>query len=587
MIRKLVRQMLAAQVFSALTVSMCLLIDNVMISRYLGEKAIAAYGLADPILLAIGAIATLLASGVQVMCSKALGRGSQEEANAGYSCAIVTAAVVSVVFMAAVIPFRSFFARILGAGGDRELFRMTRDYLAGFCIGAPGSMGALVLVPFMQMAGQTGLLIGAVLTMTVLDIGLDLLNVLVFHGGMFGMGLASALSYYAAVAVGGIYFLSKKSVFRFSGKLVNRKRIAEIFRSGIPAGFNMLASVILIFLMNQLLRALDHGGSTAVAAYTVVMAIGNAANCITTGIGGVSLTLSGILFHEEDRAGLKELIGLLCRYGAVLGAVMGVVLLAFAPAFISVFMPQGGDDIHAGTREMAILGLRLFSLGLIPCCFNNALKNHYQASGRIGWTEFISMMEGAGFPVLAAFLFSRFMGTTGAWLGFAAGELLTLLMIGLVIYRRCGEVPWRKGTFLLLKNDFGAAADQMLEREIASMADVAAAAQEAEQFCMARGQNARICNHIALCIEEMAGNVVQHGFGQDGKAHHLSIRLLNKPDHWVLRFRDDCGAFDPVHFVPREEHQALGIRLVLKMAGEAHYTYSMNLNNLVLKIPKE
>ena len=110
MIRKLVRQMLAAQVFSALTVSMCLLIDNVMISRYLGEKAIAAYGLADPILLAIGAIATLLASGVQVMCSKALGRGSQEEANAGYSCAIVTAAAVSVVFMAAVIPFRSFFA---------------------------------------------------------------------------------------------------------------------------------------------------------------------------------------------------------------------------------------------------------------------------------------------------------------------------------------------------------------------------------------------------------------------------------------------------------------------------------------------
>ena len=53
MIRKLVRQMLTAQIFSALTVSVCLLIDSVMISRYLGEEATAAYGLANPILLAI------------------------------------------------------------------------------------------------------------------------------------------------------------------------------------------------------------------------------------------------------------------------------------------------------------------------------------------------------------------------------------------------------------------------------------------------------------------------------------------------------------------------------------------------------
>ena len=79
MIRKLVRQMLTAQVFSALTVSLCLLIDSVMIARYLGEEAIAAYGLSNPLLLAIGAIGTLLAAGIQVTCSKSLGKGLQED----------------------------------------------------------------------------------------------------------------------------------------------------------------------------------------------------------------------------------------------------------------------------------------------------------------------------------------------------------------------------------------------------------------------------------------------------------------------------------------------------------------------------
>ena len=73
--------------------------------------------------------------------------------------------------------------------------------------------------------------------------------------------------------------------------------------------FNMASSVVLVYLLNQIL--LGAGGSAAVAAYSVLTSIGNSANCISTGVGGVSLTLSGILFHEEDRNGLKELLRLL------------------------------------------------------------------------------------------------------------------------------------------------------------------------------------------------------------------------------------------------------------------------------------
>ena len=577
MIRKLVHQMLTAQILSALTVSLCLLIDSVMISRFLGETAIAAYGLSNPLLLAIGAIGTLLAAGIQVVCSRALGRGSREEANTGYSSAIAITAVVSLVFAAAVILFRSPLATAMGAGNSGELHEWTRDYLAGFSIGAPGSMGALILIPFLQMGGQSGLLIAAVLAMTVTDVVLDLLNVLVFNGGMFGMGLASALSYYAAVIVAGTWFLSGKCIFRFSRKSVQRKMISELFRCGVPAGVTMIASVILVYTMNRILNALD--GSIAVAAYTVIMSIGNAANCITTGIGGVSLTLCGIFYHEEDRTALRETVRLLCIRGVFLGLGMGILLLVFAPAFISLFIAQAGK-----TQDAAVLGLRLFAAGLIPCCVNNALKYAYQASGRAGLTEIISLVEGALFPALAGFVLSRFMGTTGAWLAFGAGEILTLAAIALLIRRISGETPWKKDAFLLLRKDFGATEEQTLETDISSIEEVTAASEAAEQFCLARGQDARISNHIALCIEEMAGNVIRHGFAGDGKEHHLSVRITNVQDRWVLRFRDDCTAFDPVHFVPSGEGQGLGIRLVLALTEEAHYTYSLNLNNLVLKL---
>ena len=239
MIRKLIRQMLSAQIFSALAVSLCLLVDNIMIGRFLKEQAMAAYILANPLLLSIGAIGTLLSAGIQVACGKSLGSGSREETDAGYSSALTITAGVSLLFMAVVLLLSGFLARAMGAGADGELHEMTKGYLRGFSIGAPGCMGALVMVPFLQMAGQSTLLIVGVLAMTVTDIALDLLNVLVFHGGMFGMGLASSLSYYVVIAIVGVYFLSKKCVFRFSFRLVNLRKIAELIGSGIPACFNI------------------------------------------------------------------------------------------------------------------------------------------------------------------------------------------------------------------------------------------------------------------------------------------------------------------------------------------------------------
>ena len=126
-----------------------------------------------------------------------------------------------------------------------------------------------------------------------------------------------------------------------------------------------------------------------------------------------------------------------------------------------------------------------------------------------------------------------------------------------------------------------------MEEEIHNMQEVAAVAEQAEQFCLRHGQSPKVSNHIALCIEEMAGNIIRHGFSMDDKKHHLSVRVLYKKDQWILRFRDDCGPFDPVRYVPAEGADAIGIRLAMTLAKEANYTNSLNLNNLTLKLSGE
>ena len=447
MIRKLTRQMLTAQIFSALTVSLCLLIDSIMIGQYLGVEAIAAYQLANPILLVIGALGSMLASGIQVVCSKSLGRGSQEETNVGYSSAVALAGTVSVVLTLLVLIFRRPLATAMGAGAAGSLFDQTSGYMAGFIIGAPASMAALILVPFMQLAGQSGLLIAAVLVMTMTDVAFDLLNVFVFHGGMFGMGLASSLSYYAAAVIGCFYFFSKRCVFRFSLPRVKLSKIAELIKSGVPAVFTMAAGVIMIFFLNKIL--LGTGGSDAVAAFSVIVTISNAANCVSTGIGGVALTLTGVFYHEEDRSALKELARHLGRNSVILGAAVGLLMVIFAQQMVGLFIPEAGP-----LRDLAVLGVRIVSSGLILRCINNALKNAYQATGRVHLTELISIMQCAVFPVLAGFLMSRFLGTPGVWFYYTIGELLTIVSLGLYVKKKTNTLPWKNYAALLLPEDF-------------------------------------------------------------------------------------------------------------------------------------
>ena len=479
--------------------------------------------------------------------------------------------------MAVVLLFRDPLAALMGASRvDPELHRMTSDYLAGFVVGAPGSMGALILIPFLQIAGQSNLLIVAVLAMTVSDIALDLLNALVLHWGMFGMGLASSLSYYVAMIFAAFFFLSKKSPFRFSRRGVTRAKILELFRAGFPTVFSMASSVVLVFAVNRILR--HTGGTAAVAAFTVIMGIGNTANCIATGIGGVSLTISGVLYNEEDRHALRSSMNLLCRYSVILGLAMGVLLLACAPLFVDVFIP--GD---VPERGMAILGLRLFALGMIPCCINNVLKNMYQSTERVRLTEIISLLEGAFLPVLVALVLSFIFGTTGVWFYFVLGELLTLLVVGLIILRIKKRPPWSEGAAMLLRPDFGVRGGNLLEISLGSAGEIPSAVRRVESFCHSHRLDDKTTNHIALCVEEMASNVINHGFTADSRPHHLFIRLLTRDSKWVLRFRDDCTSFDPVHYVPTGDHTALGLKIIMAMASEVRYTNSLNMNNLMIR----
>ena len=580
MIKKLFRQMLFTQILSAMTVTLCMLVDSIMIGRFLGVDAMTAYGLATPLLLVFAAIGGMISAGVQVMCGRAMGSGDREAANACFSVSVFLTLAVSAVGLGLVFAFTGPLAQFLGAEPGTRVFELTKGYMRGFIIGAPGFMAVQMLVPYMQMSGSRARLVSAVIAMTVADIAADLLNVFVVKWDTFGMGLASSVSYYAALAIGVGYFFKKDCLFTFRRKLIKGKTCAELLKYGVPTVVNQISLVLLVFVLNKLL--IGTGAEGAVAAYSVISTVGNICYCFGGGCGSVALMLSALFHSDADRTSLRELVKTMTFWAAALNvAVIGAVTAAASP-LAALFIED------ASAQGLAVTGLRLFALSLLPCALNTTYKNYYQGVGRSGFTQAISVMQNFALVAISAFVFSRFLGVTGIWLGYVSGETLTWLVVCAVVFVKNKKVAFTAEAFSLLPADFGAKEGECMEAAVTNEGEAVEASRRAEEFCRAHGRSPRESGMIALCVEEMAENIVAHGFNKGGRDHRIDVRLTVSGDDCVIRIRDNCVNFDPIKYL--ELHSGddpfahIGIRMVMKTVKDANYVNSLGLNNLRLVV---
>ena len=173
MITKVFGQMIATQIISSMTVMLCMLVDNIMIGRYLGVESMTAYGFSTPVLLVFAALGSMLSAGIQVVCGKTMGVGDQRGTNRCFSTSAAVTFAISAVGVLVVILFTSPLCTLIGAGENvpgNTVFGLTKDYLRGFIIGAPAFMFAQIMVPYMQISGSRTRLVAAVAVMTVSDV---------------------------------------------------------------------------------------------------------------------------------------------------------------------------------------------------------------------------------------------------------------------------------------------------------------------------------------------------------------------------------------------------------------------------------
>jgi Na+-driven multidrug efflux pump/anti-sigma regulatory factor (Ser/Thr protein kinase) len=570
-----------ALIVTEITEVIAIFIDGIVTSTFLGIDAYSGISLLKPFTSIISLASGVLATGCNILCSRFVGSGKKEEANCVFNLSAFLAVIIGGLFILASVFFPDTVLTLCGVNLKKmpELNQYLYDYLHGYMVGIPAIILIQVISPILVMDNGKKLFAFSSLVLCVSDIIFDLLNVYVFHGGVLGMGLASAAAMCIQLLILLPHFLGKSSFFRFSLKHVRFSCLRGILKNGSPAFVKKMAMTLRDVLTNYLNLSIALTAA-AIAAKGIQGDFSQFLFCIPTGLGRTLITMVGIYYSANDLRGLQNLYSYSFKFGLLLSSAASVLTFVAAPLLAGLYTQD------PETLSLSVYGLRWISVTLLfDTCFS-LIQHYYQGIGNLKHANLLSFSERFIVPVLTAFILGSLFGSKGILASPAVGKMILLLGVFIANVIRCKRIPNSWKDIMLLPKDFGGLPSDNMYAIIQTKEDVVEASRRTQAFCLEHNIDKRRSILMALFVEEMSRNAINHPVRRRGALVFVDFRLYIKGNDICFSMMDLGKLFNPELFyeMHREESPEthIGTRMITKMSKEVRYFSTFRSNNLVI-----
>ena len=571
LIRKVFNSYLFMSILSVLAATIGMLVDGIVIGQFLGPECISSFGLSSPVLILVAALAGIFSNGGASCCSSHIGRGEAEKVRLNFTVTCVATVLAGAVVTAVGVFGCETIAVLLGARG--ELVGLTADYIRGIGLGGIAILLSQVIMIYVRTDNDSALGFVSVLFMTASNIAMDIVFATVFKWGMFGMGLATSISYLVCLLVCLLHFRRKNNLLKLTKIRGGLAEFWDVFKTGIPSALNRGCMTVRGIILNRLLMVL--AGSIAVSALAVQNNVNNILSSMTMGVGMTVMLMAGIFYGERDALAIEKTLRISLRTGIIMSAVVSGLVIVFAKPVVGLFLRSGAEG-----SALAVRSLRMFCMSLPFSMVCVVMINFYQCTRNLFMANFICICHGLLFVVAYSLALSPLLSTDGVWISFLLSEITTIALCLTVVFFRNKKRLKRFADIMLLPENFEPDGNRTLNLSLKDdMQQVMLLSEKVSGFCKKFIDDEDRINRLSLSIEEMAGNIVSHGF-KDGREHFIDIKIIVGQDEIILRMRDNGVAFNPLQYDADEEHY--GIAMIRGMAKDFQYKNAIGMNNLTV-----
>jgi len=548
-------------------------VDGLIIGNFLGNDGLAAFGLASPVIIFIGALAVIFGEGGSVSCFNYAGKGEKSKVNSNFTVAILVSIILALIITICSPLYIHTLSLFLGS--NSSLLPFTIDYLSGILIAALPIILFEIISLYIRIDGFSYLEIIVVVLMLIINIILDIVFITVFNMGIFGIALATAIIYTIGILILSTHFFTEENSLRLSKIENGFSEIKKIVINGLPNGLNKIYATFSALIINNL--AILIGGSIAMGALTIQSNVNQILSSVAIGIGITTLLLGGIFYGEQDKRSLKDNLTSSLKLGLTIIIPMTIIVIIFAPFIVRAF------ENNPQVIETGIFSLRLFALSLPTSLVSVIFLNFYNATNNLKIATYIGVTHSFLFIVFFGLFLSPFIGLTGIWLCFVLGEALSLIGLFFVLKIVTGKFPKSLDDFIVVDNDFEKDIKAKLNLSIENnMEEVMDLSNRVFMFGEKYFDDKSLVNKLSLCIEEMVGNIVEHGYESSSDTHYIDMRIIITSKNIIFRIRDDGTPFNPMDFADKHEinEKNIGIHMIQNIAQNIDYRTTIGLNNL-------
>ena len=581
MITKLMLKLLPVQILLAAVGSVNGIVSSYFASNYVGIDAMSAVGLYGPANMLLGSIGTMLSGGCAIICGKYLGQNQVDKLKGTFSLDMVISTGVAVIFtvlfvLMGMFNLTGFFTT------DPTLRPIFNRYLLGQCIGILPMILGNQLAPFLAMENQSRRTIIASIIYIIVNLMFNFLFVQVFRMEEMGLALASSLGMWVFFAVEAQYFFSKEAQIRFSIRDIAWDECLMVFAIGFPGAATNIYQTVRGLAVNKLLEI--HTGSMGLSAFSAANNVLGIFWAIPTGMIAVSRLLISVSIGEEDRQTLGDIMRVMMRrYLPIMGAFIALIILCAQPL----------TRIFFRDSSVPVYGMMTDALRILPLCMPFSivcmhLTCYGQASGKQFLVNMISFLDGVVCVTLFSLLLAPSLGVRGVCIANVLNGVACLSCFIGYAWLKQRKFPKTMEELMVIPANFGASEKDRIDLSVQTTEDVVTLSQRIQEFCLSCGIDERRAYYSALAMEEMAGNIVEHGFTKDNKKHSVDVRVVHKYDNVILRIKDDCIPFNPKERQQISENdditKNIGIRMIYKMIKDIDYQNVLGLNVLTMKV---
>lgn len=393
--------------------------------QHMGDLAVNALTLAFPVQMLMIAIGVGTGVGINAILSRSLGEGDREKCSKIAGNSIFLGLCMYVVFlMFGIFGIDSY----IGSQTDNyQIISMAASYLRICTIGSFGVSMYITYEKLLQATGKTMQSTIAQIAGALTNIILDPIMIFGWCGlpemGIDGAAYATIIGQFVSFVLDAVFhYVCNSKDFSANIKYVKPQLniIAQIYRVGVPA---ILMQALMSFLTYGVNVIFANVSTEAVTAYGIYYKIQQFVFFAAFGMNNAMIPIIAFNYGMKSKKRIKQGI----RYGMIytliimfLGAVM---LQLFASQILGIF------SLSDKTRELAILAIRIITLGYIFVGANIAYQGIFQALGCGISSLVLSLIRLIAVPLPLAAVFTLFANAeTLIWIAFPVGELAAFLV---------------------------------------------------------------------------------------------------------------------------------------------------------------